>query len=246
MKKLIFSLVAFLIALPASAQPDAAQIRTFRLTATGGVYTDLFYDVKGNKTAVFAGMKGLSTPYACPTGGTLSFYREVPPPPDSPPNTKPTKQVVAEVTLPVAYKQSIVVLAPAPTPAPTPVPAAADAPAPLPIIGVAIEELPKEHTIGTFRVINLSTHPVAFALGDNVVPLAPQASSIVPFSPGPTDVKVAVRVGNPWRRVHYSERRLDANLRAYCVVIDSKSDDEFTPPAQALLLLDYVRTPAPR
>lgn len=242
MKKLIFSLVAFLIALRASAQPDAAQIRTFRLTATAGVYTDLFYDLKGIKTAVFAGMKGLSTPYACPTGRTLSFYRVVPPPAGSPPDTKPTKQVVAEVPLPVEYKQSIVVLAPAPTPVPAP----ADAPAPLPIIGIAIEELLKEHTIGTFRVLNLSSHPVAFGLGDNVIPLAPQASTIVPFSSGATDVKVAVRVGNPWRRVHYSERRLDANLRAYCIVIDSKSDDEFTPPAQALLLLDYVRTPAPR
>jgi hypothetical protein len=244
MKKLLFCLAALLFALTASAQTDATQPRTFRMTATGGVYTDLFYDVKGNKAPVFAGMKGLSRRYPSPTGGTLSFYREVPPPADAPPNTKPTKQVVAEVSLPVAYKQSVVVLAP--NPAPNPIPSPADTPAPLPIIGVAIEELPEEHTVGTFRVINLSTNPAAFALGDNVVPLAPQASIIVPFSPGPTAVKVAVRAGNPWRRVHYSERRLDANLRGYCILIDSKSDDEFTPPAQALLLLDYVRTPAPR
>ena len=234
MKKFILSLVALLLALPALAQTEPAQVRTFRMTVTGSVYTDLFYDLKGGKTSVFAGMKGLSTPYACPTGRTLSFYRMVPPPAGSPPEAKPTKQVVAEVPLPVEYKQSIVLLAPAP------------ANAPLPIIGVAIEELPEEHTTGTFRVINFSSHPAAFALGDNVVSLAPQASTIVPFSSGATDVKVAVRVGNPWRRVHYSERRLDANLRAYCILIDSNADDEFTPPAQALLLLDYVRTPAPR
>lgn len=231
--KLHLSLFALLLALPASAQPDAAvQARTFRLTATAGVYNDLFYDLKGNKASVFAAVNGLSIPYVCPTGQMLSLYRELPPPAGSPPDTKPTKQVVAEVPLPADCKQSIVVLAPAP------------ANSPLPIIGVAIEELPKEHTIGTFRVLNFSSHSAAFAVGDNVVPLAPQASTIVPFSPGPTDVKVAVRIGNPWRSVYYNERRLDANLRAYCVIIDSTPTDEFTPPAQALLLLDYVRTPA--
>ena len=233
--KLILPLVALLCVLPASAQTDrAGQSRTFRLTSTAGVYNDLSYDLRGSKTPVFASLSGLSVPYVCPTSRTLSLYREVPPPEGSPPDTKPTKQVVAEVALPTDYQRSIVLLAPAP------------ANAPLPIVGVAIEELPKEHTVGTFRVINLSSHPAAFALGNNVIPLAPQASSIVPFSPQPTAVKVAVRIGNPWRSVYRNERRLDANLRAYCVIIDSVAVDEFTPPAQALLLLDYVRTPAPK
>jgi hypothetical protein len=233
MKLIFLSVFALWFTLPASAQTDAAvQARTFRLTATSGVYNDLFYDLKGAKTSVFASTSGLSVPYVCPSGRMLSFYRELPPPPGSPPDTKPTKQVVAEVPLPADAKQYFVLLAPAP------------ANAPLPIIGVAIEELPKEHTIGTFRVINLSSRSAAFALGDHIVPLEPQASSIVPFTPGPINVKVAVRIGNPWRSVYVNERRLHANLRAYCVIIDSIAADEFTPPAQALLLRDYVRTPA--
>jgi hypothetical protein len=232
--KLTFFLVALLFALPASAQTDAVHARTFRLTATAGVYVDLFYDLKGIKTSVFAGMKSLSPPYAYPTNRTLSFYREVPPPAGSPPETKPTKQVVAEVSLPADSKQSIVLLAPAPDNSP------------LPIVGVAIEELPKEHTVGTFRVVNLSSYSAAFGLADKIVPLSSQASVIVPFSPGVTDVKVGVRAGNAWRPIYYNERRLDATLRAYCVVIDSKPVDAFSPPAQALMILDYVRPPLER
>lgn len=232
--KLIFSLVALLFALPVSAQTDAAQARTFRLTATAGVYDDLFYDLRGIKTSVFAAMNGLSVPYVSPPGKTLSFYRELPPPEGSPPGTKPIKQVVAEIALPVDSKRSIVLIAPAPPNSP------------LPLVGVAIEELPKEHTIGTFRVFNLASHSAAFGLEDKVVSLDPQASAIVPFSPGITEAKVAVRIGNAWRSVYHSERRLDANLRGYCIVIDSKPVDEFTPPAQACFLLDYVRPPLGR
>lgn len=232
--KFIFPLFALLFALPASAQTDAVQARTFRVASTAGVYTDLFYDLKGGKTSIFASAGGLSVPFACPSSKTLSLYRELPPPAGSPPDTKPTKQVVAEVSLPVDWKKSIVILSAAP------------ASAALPIIGVAIEELPKEHTTGTFRVFNLSSYPAAFGLEDKVIPLSPQASTVVPFSPGVTDVKVAVQAGTAWRSVYGNERRLDANLRGYCVVVNSKPVDAFSPPAQALMLLDYVRPPTRR
>jgi len=230
--KFIFLLFGLLFALTASAQTDATQGRTFRIAATAGVYDDLFYDLKGSKTTVFASTSSLSVPFACPSSKTLSLYRELPPPAGSPPDTKPTKQIVAEISLPLAWKQSIVILAPAP------------ASSPVSIVGVAIEELPKEHTIGTFRVFNLSSYPIAFGVEDKVVPVSTQASAIVPFSPGVTMVKVAAQAGNAWRSSYDSERRLDSNLRGYCVVIDNKAVDEFTPPAQTLLLLDYVRTPA--
>lgn len=229
--KFLFPLLALLPLLTASAQTDASSVSTFRITAIGGVYDDLFYDLKGAKTSVFASMSGLSVPYVCPSGSQLSLYRESPPPAGSPPDTEPTKKVVAEVSLPADCKRSIVLLAPAP------------AASPLPMVSIAIPELPEEQTIGTFQVFNLSPYPAAFGLEGKVVPLSPQASAVVPFAPGATDIKVVVRMGNTWHSIYESERRLAVNLRGYCIVINSKPGDPSALPAQTLMLLDYVRTP---
>ncbi|MBW8780591.1 MAG: hypothetical protein JF599_01700 [Verrucomicrobia bacterium] len=229
-------LLGILFALSGLASANAEippQGRSFRLLNTKGVLEDLVFDLNGEKVPVFSTTSTLSQPYPCPSTGSLTLYREIPPPSSAPPGTKPTKEIVAEVKIPKDYAQCIVLLAPL------------SGEASPKFQGVVFEDIPKEHKPGTFRLINLSSLDSALSLNRQVTSAASGQSIITPYelNEGILQLKLAVKQGNAWSQAIGSERRMAANMRAFGIVLNDKPAYEDALPISCCLVFDYVKMP---
>lgn len=219
----------------ANSNSDAAAPagRSFRLLSTSGVVDDLMYDLNGRKTPVFSSSGALSMAYPCPATKSLVLYKEVQPPFSSPPGTKPTKQVVVEVDIPKQYHQSIILLAPL-----------SEGAGAL-FQGTAFEDIPTEHTPGTFRLINLSSLSAALLLNQKTTQARPGESIIGRYelNEGILQIKIAVQQGSEWRQALGSERRMGSNMRALGVLINDKPAYEGALPISCCVVFDYLPLP---
>lgn len=234
MKTLLTCITAVLLTLVAHAQaPDQPPARSFRLLSVDQVYDDLYYARHGEPVRLFATPAAVSRPLAAPTERTLKLFRITPPPANAPAGTPATRTVVAEIAYPGDLAEGLVILA------------AAGEKAPLPIVGVAVPDLPKLHIAGTARLINLSSLQAALGLNNDVASAAPQATqSVVAFSPGVTQVKLAVQGHNGgWAPVVSSQCNLIEGLRIYVVLVDAPPQYEAAPPARAIVIYEYRRPP---
>lgn len=234
MKTLLTCIAAVLLTLVAHAQsPDQRRARSFRLISVDEVYDDLYYARKGVAVRLFATPAAVSRPQVAPTEKTLTLFRQTPPPADAPAGTPPTRTVVAEIAYPANLAEGLVILG------------SAGENAPLPVAGVALPDLPKLHTPGTARLINLSSLQAALGLNNDVASAAPQATqSVVSFSPGVTELKVAVQGRNGgWAPVVSSQCNLMEGLRIYAVLVDAPPQFEAAPPARAIVIYEYHRPP---
>lgn len=235
MKTLLTCITVVLLTLVAHAQPaDQPRSRSFRLISVDQVYDDLYYDRQGDPVRLFATPAAVSRPLPAPTETTLKLFRLTPAPVTAPAGTPPARTIVAEIAYPRSLVEGLVILG------------SAGEKAPLPLDGIALNDLPKLHVPGTVRLINLSAMQAALGLNKDVANAAPQATqSIVPFTPGVTQVQLAVqRQNGGWAPVVACERNLIEGLVIYVVLVNAPPQYEAAPPARAVMIYEY-RRPAP-
>ena len=164
----ILPLALFLFAVTtARAAPPAA---TFRLIAINCSLSEAFYEPASSKEPVpLTVRKSPTQDYTRPTTPVLEIFRLIPPPPHSPPDTKPTKQIIARAKLPDTDSSSLVVLTPA----------GKDTFATL-----VVPDDAKTHPAGILRVVNLSKCRVGVALDDTITELDAKTSKLLPITPG--------------------------------------------------------------
>ena len=224
-------LVALLPGLTA-AEPPA---RVFRVLGMNPNIPALLYDRGSSKGIQLTTYQGsFSAEYTAPDVGKLSLYRMVEPPVGSPPGTKPTKEVLAEIDYPKEIARAIVVLyssAPNST---------------FPISGRVIDDPADGHKTGMARIFNFSSLQMACSLSDQVVHAQPQSQNVtMPFSSGSCIVKVATEVGRNWKLVLEWQRNLFANQRVFVVMVDAPPPSDDLPPVACTMVYDTIRAPLP-
>jgi len=163
----ILTLFAATTARPAPATPVAPA--TFRLIAINSSLSDVFYEPAPGKDPVpLTVRKSPTKDYPRPTAPTLEIFRLIPPPPDAPKGTKPTRQIVATAKL-GTNESSLVILSQS----------GADS-----FASLVVPDDAKTHPAGTLRVVNLSKRPVGVALDDTVTELASKSSKLLKIGAG--------------------------------------------------------------
>ncbi len=224
MKTLVLVLFVCLSALlPLAAQtgqPPATLPPTFRIISASGSYTGLLYDssVGGKKTAVPIDInQALSAPLARPAGKELEIYRLVPPPPDAPPGTKPTRQVVVTVPMPANPADCIVVTFPTSTNKMDP------------LIARVVPPAPDSHQAGTVRVVNFSNFEAAVGMDERSTSFSSGSVDVMKAGTGRVLFQVAVNKGQGWAKAFRGERRISPQLRGYVFVFNYMVDPDYGP-----------------
>ncbi len=127
-----------------------------------------------------------------------------------PPNTPPP--VLAEIAIPAEWNRVLIVLAPAP------------AGSSFPFVGRVWDNSLDAHPVNTLRVLNLSTKPLAAAIGEARVEVAAgeEATADYPSEANPlVFVQLAVST-DEWRMVQRGMRPLVRGTRMLCVVRDGR------------------------
>ncbi|MFA6960505.1 MAG: hypothetical protein WC205_07140 [Opitutaceae bacterium] len=232
---LILLLPCGLLHAQTSPAPTAPAARTFRIFSIVGSFIDYKYELKRGAEPIRLSIGPLPTrAYVAPAGADLIIYREVPPPPDSPPGTKPTRSIIARVELPAAQPRSLVIVAPL-----------ADGT----FATRVLDDDPAQHPAGTLRLVNLSTFPAAVALDRSTHPVDSGASSVVAYGAGGKLVQLAVQKQGAWT-VSYSEEHMSRpELHAYGFIFNYAPAPDLQPDPQAapaIFRLFMDRLPAPR
>ncbi len=241
MKLFLFfaSLLALSVASPAAAQGSSVPAPlTFRIISACGSRGDLLYDLKngsGVKTQVKVTLnQSLSAPYPRPSGDKLVLYREVPPPPDAPAGTPPTRQTIVTAELPSGLPDCIVVTVPRTT----------DRLGPL--ASRVIPGTPETHQAGTVKLINFSEHETAVALDERTITLPPGSIQITKFDAGRILVQVAVQKAQGWTPAFRGERLSSPAVRGYIFIFNYMEDPDYGPdptPPPALVNTLFEVTP---
>lgn len=154
----------------------------------------------------------------------LRIQREKSGPADTQPLT------LAEMPLPTAGSQFIVLLAPAPEGGL------------LPLVGRVIDSSPQTHPVETIRVLNLSSKNLALRISGSTHSLNPGAETFIPFAAdaSPTaPVEVAVQTPDGWLMVSRSLRPTPKSSRIFCLVRDGRaSTDDPAAPVDTLFFID--------
>lgn len=215
---------------------DAAEAaRTFRIMTVASYVAGLKYEPGAGKKAVALSINAqLFTTYAIPAGNDLVLFKEIPPPPDAPPHTPPTRQIVAEAKLPLVTPRVLVVLMP-------------DGPERFRM--VMIDDDPAAHPAGRVRLINFSNLKAAVRFNHAQHELAPGDSVLDDWTKGGVLVQVAAMKNGQWKIAFRKERLIHANTRGYGFIFDYVADpsmDEDSnnpPPATVRFFADYVPPP---
>ena len=200
----VFLVCAILPSPRATAEPAAT--RTFRILSLVGSRLDLNYEPSRNQPTVSISLsQAVSSAYAAPADGRLEFFRELPPPPDAPPGTKPTRQVLLATRFPADASRCLIALQPAG-------PGRSD-----PLIARVLPDDAGQHPAGTMRIINLSHFQTAVKLGDDTYVFAPDENRLAPLAKGKLRVSVqtAVQTGGSWQSVARTARRVEQNVRGF-------------------------------
>jgi len=225
------------------AQPAAAAAssvpRTFRILSIVGSYEALFYQTTADKVSLQAitVTRSLSQPLPAPKGAKLEIFRWVPPPPDAPPGTPPTRQVALTAMLDLNAPESIVVATPL-TPANEQT-----------LFTPKVIALTEDDKARTCLVANLTDFPsAAVSLKETVHTLEPGAVKRVTFEKGHNLLKVAVQIrqNNAWALAGDDAWRLNDLYRGYILILPYMEDPDFPPPLDpppALVRINFEISP---
>lgn len=205
----------------AAAEPPP---RVFRVVTTVGSIGELMFDRTSRDTVRLNIRSRLSRPIEIPSSGALDLYRELPPPPDSPAGTKPTKETVATLSFPASLTKAIVVIAQNGNGSG--------------YRAVVFSDDIRDHPAGTLRVFNLSRMNSAVKINQSVGTIEAGNTKIMPYPPGPADIQLAVQRGAGWNVAFDKGRISHPNLRAHVFVFDYQKDpeiDDLGPPPPALV-----------
>ena len=198
--------------------PPAKAVRQFRVITTVKSIRDLKCDLDNRKACALDIRSTLSQPLPMPASGPLVIYREIAPPPGSPPGTKPVRKTVATLTFPSQLTQAIVVIIAKPDQTYQTRVFADDA---------------KTHPAGSLRVFNLSGMQAALSLGEKVYDIASGRTALAPYRPGPVLVQVAAQKGAAWKIAFRKGRIARDGLRVHLFIFDYEPDpalDDRPPP----------------
>lgn len=224
----MLSLVSlFALAISISAQPvENKKPRTFRVITSVGSIGDLKFDQTPHKTVTLNIRSQLSDPIVIPESKPLVLYREIPPPPGSPPETPPTKETMATVSFPKDFTQAILIIIPA---------------APSGYRAVLFKDDRETHPAGAARVFNLSGMAAAIKVNKDITNIDAGKTQLIPYPLGPNNVNIAVNVqrGGSWAMAFDKGHISRANIRVHVFIFDYKHDAEIDdgkgPPAPALV-----------
>ena len=219
----LFFLVAcgLVLAFDLPAQTPAADRPppTFRIVSVVGDYGELHYRVSAKEPdRVINSNRALSGSLPMPTGSQLEIYRLIPPPPDSPPGTPPTKQVAIKANLNPSIPESIVVVLPI-TPE--------DPGTLFNTLGIVA---PPEFRAGTCLIANFTSYPqAAVLLKDKVHTLDAGKTDLFAFTEGHILVRVAVPKGDGWAIASDDAWRLPTDYRGYILIFPYVKDPDSPP-----------------
>lgn len=190
--------------------------RTLRFITAVGHYSGLQLETSPGKSMTVSPGRTLSRAIPVPSGNRVTLFREIPPPPGSPPGAPPVREVLAQASIPAGLRRAIVVL--------TPSEAGRFA------VAVIDDDLPA-HAEGKARVFNFSAGPAAFAINADVHTVAARGEAIVDFPAAGNLLKVAVqaRSNSEWELVHQRERIAHPGTRLYVFVWDYLKEPEENP-----------------
>ena len=241
MKKLLLLLLlslSFGFGFPARTQPENEEPQpTFRLLSASGSYSNLYYETMFQnkpRTLPLSFNQSFSPPLSWPVDGKFIAYRLIPPPPDAPPETPPSRERVLAVDLSSMEDNPIIVV----------FPNISDLKGPLK--GIVIEDNPDRHIRGKIKVVNLSNYPTVVGLGEASHPIALGETKVISFEGGRVMVQVVTNKGGGWKMAFRGERRLASNLRGYLFITDYMEDPDYGPtdfPPPALVKIIFEVSP---
>jgi hypothetical protein len=177
-----------------------------------GLISELKIDLGPKKTVNLTITSRLSRPVPMPVTGALTLYRELPVPPDSPPGTKPIKEVVATLNFEKSWSKAIVVIAQNPTTSA--------------YQSIIFNDDEKTHPAGTLRLFNLSRMSTALSVNKAVETVPPGKAQLMTYSLGPNTIQIAVQRGSSWSLAFNKGRIARPNIRAHMFVFDYQPDPE--------------------
>ena len=205
----VFGLIAVshMDAQPAAGAASAEPPLTVRLMSWQGDITDVAIAAapKPHVVTVREFAWGPELPVKRESVFRLRKHVENPPPGTPPP-------VLAEIAIPTEWNRVLIVLAPAPTGSS------------FPFIGRVWDNSLDAHPVNTLRVLNLSTKPLAAAIGSARVEVAAgeETTTEFPLEANPlVFVQLAVST-DEWRMVQRGMRPLVRGTRMLCVVRDGR------------------------
>ena len=227
--------------MPLRAQPADKIAPAFRVISMVGSRNDLKYEVAPDKPLVSVPLaQSVSRLHPAPANGRLELFREIPPPPDAPPGTRPVRQILLTVSLPPETAQTLIVALPTGR-------GRGD-----PLIARVLPDDPRRHRAGTVEAVNLSRFQTAVALDDTNHILNVSESRILPMGQGRLRVLVqaAVQKNSRWQPAFRAEQRVPAGVRGFLFVSDYIPDpdyeaDPLPPPALVRILMEAAPPPPP-
>lgn len=228
------STVVFSASLTAQS-PAPENVRTFRIFSAVGRFPDLKFDNGPGKTIPVEITSKPLDEYTVPGKGSISLYREVPPPADAPAGTPSRKHVVAQVTIPAAQTRTLVALIPEKDGL---------------FRAYALDDGPARHHAGTIRLVNLSRLGAAVALSDTPYTLPVGSPELIaPFDGGAILIRVAVQNQNNWVPAFRMEGVARPTLRSYGFIFDFMEDPDVDhggmPPPAIVRLFTEAAPPKP-
>ena len=213
MKLLYTLLIGFVFHATLAAQNSTpVEKREFRLLTTVGVINELKFDLTPKQAVSVRIDSRLSQELPIPASGALVLYREIAPPPDSPPGTKPVKETVAKIHFPQDYSKVIVVISKN---------AATSG-----YQSLIFDDSEKSHPSGMLRLFNLSGMSTALSINKAVETVPPGKAQLVTYPLGPNNIQLAVQRGSHWTIAFDKGRIARPNLRAHMFVFDYQKDPE--------------------
>ncbi|MBC2604319.1 hypothetical protein [Puniceicoccus vermicola] len=200
--------------------------REFRVVTSASTITNsLKYDFAGEQKTIRVG-RSLSSPFPLPDGD-LEIYREV----FVEGEDEPIREIVAEVQVPESLSNVILFVL-------------KDGRG-----GYRVYPFDDDYDIhksGYLRLFNMSHLSAAINLNKTVVVVDPGDFEVIPFSSGPTMVKVAIQGGRDWKIIFNRGSIARPGMRAYIFVFDFEKDTYYNvdiPPAPALVRMYSEKVP---
>lgn len=218
-----------------AAADNTKRPRTFRVMSMVSTYDDMFYQVNSQERIDVRLGSAPSSPLPVPSGSRLRFLREIPPPPDAPPNTPPTRQTLFDAPIPDTNEDFYVIARPlVPEDKKT-------------VFEATVVPFPEDFTAGKCLIANLSPFSeAAISIKDRVHKVSKGQKQFIQLDVGHSPIKVAVFVGPAWGLAAEDAWRLWPNQRGLILIFPYIKDPDYPPlvnppPAVAYIAFEHMR-----
>jgi len=234
MKKLLYCIWALTSGLSGFAQSEIKH-NTFRLLCLDGFVTDMAYDLAAKKIKVFASQSDFSPNYIQPKNGRdLVFYKEIPNPDLTSP-FKTIKQTLAIAKPTTPSERMIILLFPAPEGSA------------VPYESICIPDSYEKHKLETIALYNLSTKLIAVKIEDYLTSIAPEQTTVAPYSSKNAGLAFSLAVNKPsgWESVMSTLTVAAPHARVFAFIKDLSNASTAEGANPVIFRLVYDTQPPP-